>query len=69
MDTRRTIPLNPQFFEWLAREIPQIQQGSIHLEIERGQLITIACHGHRFFHTPEELSALTESVKAKEPKP
>ena len=55
MDTRRTIPLTPPFFEWLAREIPQMQQGSIHLEIEQGQVIAIGCHGHRFFHAPEDL--------------
>ena len=67
MDGKRTIPLNPQFFNWLVREIPKLEHGAIHLDIEQGQLISIGCHGHRFLHTPEELSALTDSVKAKEP--
>ncbi len=59
MDARKVIPLNQSFFDWLAREIPAIQRGAIHLEIEQGKLVSIACHGHRFLYTPEELEEPT----------
>ncbi len=49
------IPLNPPFFDWPPRQIPQIERGAIHLEIEQGQVVSIGCHGHRFFHTAEDL--------------
>ena len=53
-DARR-IPLNQQFFDWLAREIPQVERGAIHLEIEQGRITAIACHGHRFLYSEQDL--------------
>ncbi len=59
MQPEPRIPLSQRFFDWLAREIPQIAHGAIHLEIEQGQVVSIGCHGHRFFHTAEDLERPT----------
>ncbi len=53
----RTIPVDEQFFRWLAVQISRMPQGSISLDIEHGKLTSIGCHGHRFIRTPEELGA------------
>jgi len=50
-----SIPLNDRFFRWLADQIRHIEQGSIQLDIEDGQLRSIGCHGHRYFRSAEEL--------------
>ena len=52
---QRPIPVDDQFFRWLAVQISRTQQGSIDLDIEHGKLVRIGCHGHRFIHNPEEL--------------
>ena len=51
----RLIPADERFMRWLLEQISRTQKGSISLEIEQGALRSIACHGHRFFYSPEEL--------------
>ncbi len=51
----RCIPADERFMRWLLEQISRTQKGSISLEIEQGTLRSIACHGHRFFYSPEEL--------------
>ena len=55
MPTERTIPVDERLFRWLAAQISRIQQGSINLEIERGQIRNIGCHGHRYVYSPDAL--------------
>ena len=54
-----SISLNERFFRWLADQIRHLERGSIHLEVEDGQLRSIGCHGHRFFHSADDLKEPT----------
>ena len=49
-----SISLDERFFRWLADQIQRTQQGSIHLEIERGQIRYVGCHGHRYLYSLDE---------------
>ena len=51
MPMESTIPVDERFFRWLADQIARTQQGSIHLEIERGQIRYVGCQGHRYVYS------------------
>lgn len=55
MSTDRSIPTDERFVRWLLAQISRTQKGSIALEIEQGQLRSIACHGHRFIYSADAL--------------
>ena len=54
MPTDRTIPVDERFFRWLAEQIARTQQGSIHLEIEHGQIRYVGCHGHCYLYSLDD---------------
>ena len=55
MSTDRSIPTDERFVRWLLDRISRTQKGSISLGIEQGKLRSIACYGHRFIYSAEEL--------------
>jgi len=55
MHTDRTIPTDDRLWHWFVVQVSRTQQGSIHFEIEQGKIRSIACHGHRFLYTSDEL--------------
>ncbi len=55
MFTKRPILADERFFRWLTKQIQATGQGSIHLDIEQGQIVSVGCHGHQYFSDPDEL--------------
>lgn len=55
MHTDRTIPTDERLWRWLLRAIGQIEAGEIRLQIDHGRIREIACHGHQFLRSLDDL--------------
>ena len=60
MLTKSTIPTDERFVRWLTTQVQHLHRGSITLEVEDGKLVSISCHGHRFFYSLDELQETTD---------
>ena len=54
----RVIPTDERFGRGLLEQISRTQHGSMHLEIEQGQLRWIGCHGHRALSSRDDAQEL-----------